>query len=91
VSYVIAVPVAVRASTYEGDLVASMDLLAPTIAAALNRASAGIGRRKLTVSVDIPTSLDGVIERSEYIYPIFHSFSFQLETFSGKQYYVLTF
>jgi hypothetical protein len=64
---VIAVPQAVRRSVYERDLVTSMDLLSDTIGAALNRASAGLGRRKLTVSVQIPTVVDGVIERSESI------------------------
>ena len=50
-------------SDYVSDLEASMDILAPQIAAGLNLTALtlGSGGRRLAVVVDLPTTVDGVI------------------------------
>jgi hypothetical protein len=51
---------------YVGDLELAMDILAPNVAVGLNNNNSSVRRRRLTVSVDVPTSLDGVIAASKY-------------------------
>jgi hypothetical protein len=66
VSYLIAVQKNFQMRDYVADLESSMNLLAPEVAANLNISSSDDGgRRRLTVSVDLPTSIDGVIISSK--------------------------
>ena len=61
-SYIIAVDNSFSMSDYVSDLEASMDILAPQIAAGLNLTALTLGSgRRLAVVVDLPTSVDGVI------------------------------
>lgn len=65
-TYVIGVKGDAVSESYEGDLIAAMDILASTIASTMDLTTSQrrrhlIRNRRLEVVTDLPTSLDGVI------------------------------